>query len=142
MLVGEWGLKWLWTGVTAVALVLGQDPEPTLLGAWDDDYGSSYTVSATRFTHGSHSVYEIVRWNRAERYFIAQNAAGNRSDGGKWTRVDWMPFTGMAPYTWGFCLTAYRAESRADAEATPPANRETPRSGCNGFPFTRMKPRS
>ena len=75
-----------------------------------------------------------------ERYFVAQNDAANPSDGGLWTRIDWMPLTNMAPYSWGFCMTAYRAATRELARATPPPNPATPRTGCNGFPFSRMRP--
>ncbi len=84
--------------------------------------------------------FHIAEWNVGERYFLARNDPANPRDGGRWTRIDWMSFSGMAPYQWGFCLTAYRAETQQAARATPPPNRESPRTGCNGFPFSRMKP--
>jgi hypothetical protein len=114
-------------------------PPAELLGEFRDDYGNSFRITDSVFTHLPGIRYRIVEWNVAERYLIAQNDAGNPSDGGLWTRIDWMSFTGMAPYTWGFCLTAYQETSAAAARETPAANRETPRTGCNGFPFSRME---
>ncbi len=110
-----------------------------LLGAFRDDYGSAFHISDSLFVHLPRTRYRIVEWNVAERYVIAQNDAANPGDAGLWTRIDWMTFSDMAPYTWGFCLTAYKAATAAEARATPPANRATPRSGCNGFPFSRMR---
>lgn len=110
-----------------------------LLGDFRDDYGSTYRVSATVFEHLPRAKYHIVSWHPAEHYLIARNDTNNVADKGLWTRIDWMPFEGMAPYTWGFCLTTYRAATEAEARATPPANRRAPRTGCNGFPFSRMQ---
>lgn len=140
----------------AVAFVMGagpvvaaaQRPAPSvalpaapaeLLGAFRDDYGSSYRVSATLFEHLPRAKYHIVSWHPVERYLIARNDTNNVADKALWTRIDWMPFDNMAPYTWGFCLTAYRAATEQDARNTPPADRQAPRTGCNGFPFTRMQ---
>lgn len=71
---------------------------------------------------------------------IAQNDLDNPGDGGLWTRIDWLPLRGMSPWEWGFCLSAYKAVSAAAAESTRVARRETPRTGCNGHPFSRMRP--
>jgi hypothetical protein len=97
------------------------------------------TVSTVLHGHGTHSTYEIVAWHADSQYVIARNATKNRSDGGLWTRIDWVPLDGMPPYTWAFCLSAYKAATRAEAEATRVAKRETPRTGCNGYPFSRMR---
>lgn len=125
--------------VRAPRVTAPADAPAALLGAFTDDYGSRYRVTSERFEHLPRSVYLIAEWNAAERYFLAQNAASNPSEGGLWTRVDWLEFTDQGPYTWGFCLTAYRAASREAARATTPADRSAPRLGCNGFPFTRMQ---
>lgn len=114
-------------------------PPAEVLGQFVDDYGNAFNISAQLFEQLPHGRFHIVEWNVAERFFIAQNDSANSSDAGRWTRVDWMPFENMAPFTWGFCLTAYRAASREEARATPAANRATPRTGCNGYPFSRMK---
>ncbi len=144
--------RWWVASVVSAALVLtacsARSPRVTvtptdapaaLLGAFTDDYGSHYRVTAERFEQLPRSAYLIAEWNAVERYFLAQNAASNPSDGGLWTRVDWLEFTDQGAYGWGFCLTAYRAPSREVARAVPAADRETARSGCNGFPFTRMQ---
>ncbi len=110
-----------------------------LLGNFDDDYGSHFTVSSTDFLQLPSGRFRIVQWNVAEQYFIAQNDSVNRSDPGKWTRIDWLPLTGLEPYTWAFCFSAYNATTRAAAEAASSANRASPKTGCAGFPFTRMK---
>jgi hypothetical protein len=125
--------------VSVAQAVRTDTPPSELLGEFLDDYGNSFRISDTLFLQRPRARYRIVEWNVAERYLIAQNAADNPSDAGLWTRIDWMPFTGMAPYTWGFCLTAYQAPTAAAARATPAADRATPRTGCNGFPFSRMR---
>jgi hypothetical protein len=109
-------------------------------GEFTDDYGNAFAISDSLFAQQPHGRFEIVEWNVREQFVIAHNAATNSSDPGLWTRIDWMQFSGMAPYTWGFCLTAYKAPTREAARATPAADRANPRTGCNGYPFSRMKP--
>jgi hypothetical protein len=115
------------------------NPPSLVLGRFQDDYGNAFQLSPTVFEQLPRNRFHIVEWNVTEQYFIAHNDSANASDAGRWTRVDWMPFDGMAPYTWGFCMTAYSASTRDAARATPPANRATPRTGCGGHPFSRMK---
>lgn len=126
-------------GCALRTLPAGSAP-PELMGAFVDDYGNAFRLTPTRFEQRPDGQFEIVEWNTEERYFLARNGDANPSDPGRWTRVDWMTFTGMTPYSWGFCLTAYRAATLDAARATPPADRAAPRSGCNGFPFSRMRP--
>jgi hypothetical protein len=123
----------------AIAPTADAQPPDALRGTFEDDYGSRYELSAERFVHGTRSVYHIVEWHVAERFFVAQNAAENPSDGGLWTRIDWLTFTDQGPFGWGYCFTTYRAATREAARDTPPADRRAPRSGCNGFPFSRMR---
>ena len=130
-------------GATAGALVPRPAPErvalPALvLGRFADDYGSVHTINSDEWRHDAHSKYHIVKWVGAKEYLIAYNDIANPSDGGKWTRIDWLPLPGMPPYEWAFCLSAYKAATAAEAEATTTANRALPRTGCSGFPFTRM----
>lgn len=110
----------------------------TLLGSFTDDYGNRFRISDSLFEQLPHGRFIIVEWNLPGQYFIARNDPANPSAGGKWTRVDWIPLAGMPPWTWGFCMTAYDAPTRAAAVATAPPNRGTPRTGCGGHPFSRM----
>lgn len=110
----------------------------SLSGAWRDDYNVRYTIDDTLFRQGTRLRYHVLSWHADEQYLIARNDAGNPADRGLYTRIDWMELPGMPPYTWAYCLTAYRAPTADSARATPPADRSNPRKGCNGFPFTRM----
>ena len=143
-----------WAGSVLTALVLSGAVSPELqqtpseqmppaalvLGSFDDDYGSRHVVTREVWQHGKSARYEIVKWNAKEQYLIAQNNAANPNDGALWSRFDWMPLENMAPFTWAFCMSAYKAKTMEEAEQTNIAKRESPKTGCNGFPFTRMKP--
>ena len=118
--------------------VAGDEPPAWMLGTFVDDYGNRYTISRREWTQHP-SRYLIMRWAPAEGYLIARNDSANAGDGGRWTRIDWVGLPGMAPYEWAFCYTAYAATSAAEAESTPAALRDTPRTGCNGYPFSRMR---
>jgi hypothetical protein len=108
-------------------------------GQFVDDYGNAFDISDTLFAQLPHGRFRIVEWHLDEQFVVAQNDRANANDAGLWTRIDWMVFSNMAPYTWGFCLTAYRAPTQEAARGTPAPNRSTPRTGCNGFPFSRMQ---
>jgi S-formylglutathione hydrolase FrmB len=110
-----------------------------LLGAFTDDYGGNYRITSTAWQHGKSNRYDVVAWYPDSQFVIARNAETNPTDAGRWTRIDWMPLEGMAPYTWAFCLSAYKAPTREAAQTTRAANRGTPRTGCSGFPFSRMQ---
>ncbi len=112
--------------------------DTTLIGEFADDYGSAYTISGTEWRHGARARYHITKWVADQQYLIAHNNASNPSDAGLWTRIDWVRLD-MPPYTWAFCMSAYKAPTAAAAESTLVARRDTPRTGCNGFPFSRMK---
>jgi len=114
-------------------------PPTALLGAFQDDYGIQYAITPSRWQQGTNTAYHIVRWDSAGQSVIAKNDDANPSDGGKWTRIDWVQLDDMAPYLWAYCLTVYAAASQEEAEAAEPAQRATPRAGCNGFPFSRMR---
>lgn len=114
-------------------------PDTLVLGRFEDDYGNRFVITPDSWRQLPRSEYHIVHWRSDLQYLIARNDARNSAAAGRWTRIDWMRFSGMPPYTWGFCLSAYQAPSAAAAESTLVARRETPRTGCNGFPFSRMK---
>lgn len=110
---------------------------PDLLGAFVDDYNNAYAITPETWTQLPHGRFHVARWD-AET-LIARNDSANSHAPGLWTRIDWVRLDGMAPYTWAFCLTAYESPTQADAEAAPAADRATPRTGCNGYPFSRMR---
>ena len=109
-----------------------------VLGDFKDDYGISYHISDTLWIQNPKTKYHIISWNPEKQYLIARNDVGNKQDGNKYTRIDYMTFTGMAPFLWGFCLTVYNAETDKIASETASADRQNPKKGCGGYPFSRM----
>lgn len=110
-----------------------------LRGEFADDYRGSFTISDSVWFQRPRNRFQIHEWHASEQFLIAQNAADDPTAPNLWTRIDWLPLSGMAPYEWGFCLTAHKAPSQEAARNTVAAQRSTPLVGCNGFPFTRMK---
>jgi hypothetical protein len=137
-IVGLSGDGQTWVPLPAIT---DSTPPSLVLGVFQDDYDGSHAVTPTMWAQGASARYHITRWVPMQQYLIARNDSANASDGGKWTRIDWMPLTGMPPYEWAFCFSAYNAPTAAAAESTMVANRDTPRTGCNGFPFSRMRRR-
>ena len=114
-------------------------PPSMLLGDFVDDYGIGHRIDANEWLQRPDTRYRVVAWHTDAQYLIAQNDATNRSDAGRWTRIDWIALPGMPPYTWAFCLSAWEAATQADAERADIARRDTPKTGCNGYPFSRMR---
>ena len=113
---------------------------PALLqGTFEDDYGIRYTINDTMWIQHPAAKYHIIDYDTTAQYLLVQNHKDNKTDGGLYTRIDYMSFTGMEPFRWGFCLTIYNAETLEKAKATLIADRKNPKAGCNGFPFSRMK---
>lgn len=125
---------------TAPAVRAASDAPAFLLGAFQDDYGEGHTITTTEWLQQPSNRYHIVRWVPDRQFLIARNDSANRGAPGRWTRIDWVRLSGMAPYDWGFCFSAYEAPSASAAESTTVAKPETPRTGCNGYPYTRMRP--
>ena len=132
-------------GTIAVGIHVGGcttlKPVDGRVGEFEDDYGITYRITPTEWVQNPGTKYHIVAWNRDARFLVARNDTGNPEDGGLWTRIDWMEFEDMKPWQWGFCLTEYRAASADDAARAAAADRDNPRTGCRGFPFSRMKRR-
>lgn len=110
-----------------------------LIGDFRDDYQGRFTITDSVWFQRPRNRFRIDTWNTSAQFLIVQNARDDPTAPNLWTRIDWISFTDQQPYDWGFCLTAYKAPTRDAALATHPANRDTPRTGCNGFPFTRMQ---
>lgn len=67
------------------------------------------------------------------------NDKNNFSEAGLYIRIDYMVFQNMEPFMWGFCLTVYNATTEKEAIMKSQADRQNPKKGCGGFPFSRMK---
>ena len=115
-------------------------PPQILLGRFVDDYGNLFSITRTALDQFPGARYHIREWHPSQQYLIAQNDSANPAQGGRWTRIDWMTLEGMEPFTWAFCFSAYDAATPEAAAAVTIARRETPRTGCNGYPFSRMRP--
>jgi len=126
-------------GGCASRVGVAEPPPALVLGTFADDYGSTYAITKETWEHRGYARYHVVRWRPEAGYLVARNDAANPTDGGRWTRIDWVRLDGMAPYEWAFCLSAYDALTAAAAESTRVARPETPRTGCSGHPFSRMK---
>ena len=118
----------------------GKKSLPSLLrGVFEDDYGIRYTINDTFWIQHPGAKYRIIDCDTTQQYLLVQNDKANKTDGGLFTRIDYMSFTGMEPFRWGFCLTIYNANTLEKAKATITADRKNPKTGCSGFPFSRMK---
>ena len=118
----------------------GNDSIPSLLkGDFTDDYRIRYSISDSLWMQLPNTKFHIIKWNLDEQYLVAKNDMKNPGEAGLYTRIDFMQFKDMAPFEWGFCLTAYNAKDSDSAEKTAAADRSNPKKGCGGFPFSRMK---
>ncbi|HWR32886.1 MAG TPA: hypothetical protein VN451_05150 [Chitinophagaceae bacterium] len=108
-------------------------------GNFSDDYDIRYTISDTMFSMDGLAKYHILSLNEKEQFLFVRNDTSNKTDKGLFTRLDYMRFTGMEPYTWGYCFTVYNAMDSMTAIRKKAADRNNPKSGCNGYPFSRMK---
>ena len=110
-----------------------------LLGSFEDDYGIKYVINDSVWKQGDYASYAMLEWNEKKQFLIVRNADKNPSDAGLYSRIDYMKFQDMEPYTWGFCLSLYNAATREIAEDSAVVDRLNPKTGCNGYPFSRMK---
>jgi hypothetical protein len=113
---------------------------PALLaGRFVDDYATPHRIDDTLWVHGESTRYRIREWHPEAEYLLAVNDSSNRRDGGLWARIDWTRLVDSTGWSWGFCIAAWDAPSRTAAESARASDRATPRTGCNGYPFTRMR---
>lgn len=110
-----------------------------LTGNFVDDYGITYTITDSVFIQAQGIKYNIIRWDTAQQFFITSKVSKKNQDSILFSRIDYMRFTGMEPWLWGYCYTTYTAKTEAEALTHPAADRNNPKKGCNGFPFSRMK---
>jgi hypothetical protein len=127
------------TASRGTSAVVEGTPPAYVLGSFVDDYGGHHTISPSEWVQGRDDRYRIVRWNADAHYLIAENNSTGPASLGRWTRIDWVPLDGLPPYRWAFCFSAYEMKTAAAAESSMVAKTATPRDGCNGYPFTRMR---
>jgi hypothetical protein len=111
-----------------------------MIGDFADDYGSHYHITPDTWLQLPVAEYRIERWDTERRYLIAQVVDTAAGAAARWARIDWVELPGMAPYTWAYCYSAWDAPSAAAAESVSVAKPETPKTGCNGYPYSRMQP--
>jgi hypothetical protein len=111
-----------------------------MIGDFADDYGSHYHITPDTWLQLPVAEYRIERWDTERRYLIAQVVDTAAGAAARWARIDWVELPGMAPYTWAYCYSTWDAPSAAAAESVSVAHPETPKTGCNGFPYSRMQP--
>lgn len=123
-----------------VAACARPSPELALpVGSLMDDYSFRYVISDSSWMQKPGNAYVIAHQAWDEQMIILEHPATD-STTTTWTRVDWIPLEGMAPWTWAYCYSAWDLPSLQDAFDTAHADRTNPREGCGGFPFSRMQP--
>lgn len=110
-----------------------------LIGDFTDDYNIRYTINDSLWIQHPNIKYHLIQSNNSKQYLIARNDTDNPSEAGLYTRIDYMNFQDMESYKWGFCLTVYTAKTAKEAAIKEQADRQNPKTGCSGFPFSRMK---
>ena len=84
-------------------------PPSFLQGEFEDDYGIKYSIDQNEWLQLPHAQYHILKWAISDQYLIARNDEANPGEAGLWTRIDWVEFSEMPPFEWGFCVSAYDA---------------------------------
>jgi hypothetical protein len=113
-------------------------PPAEILGDFIDDYNTRYRITTDRFLEGR-TTYRIVEWQPTAKYLLAQHTDSTGANAARWSRFDWVLLPDQGMYRWGYCHSAWRAPSLDSARHTLVVNRDDPRRGCNGHPFTRMR---
>jgi hypothetical protein len=114
-------------------------PPASILGAFEDDYGNRFTITAETWALHDSARYHVEAWHPDQRFVVLRNDEGNPSEPGLWTRIDWVELADADPWQWAFCMSVYDAPTPAAAAAFTQTDSTTPRTGCNGYPFSRMK---
>ena len=112
---------------------------PLIKGQFSDDYHIGYNISDTLWIQLPNVKYHILSCDTTAQYLLARNDDHNPSEPGLYTRIDYIRFNNMKPFEWGFCLTVFDAKTMEEAKLKTTADRQNPKTGCNGFPFSRMK---
>jgi hypothetical protein len=106
-----------------------------LLGNFMDDYGIEYSISDSTWTQTPGIRFDIMKVDSKDMFILGYNPLDST-----YTKIEFMLFQDQLPYAWGFCYSTYDKKDKDEAISGAFAKRETPKTGCNGFPFSRMKP--
>ncbi|HCH63142.1 MAG TPA: hypothetical protein DFR83_10080, partial [Deltaproteobacteria bacterium] len=111
-------------------------PGVAIAGSWIDNYDSDHVVTSLSWSsYGGSAVVHFTQFDNDAGYIIGQNDAVNSYAPEKWSRFDW---TTDSDGTLWYCLTAYDAETEADALAASADPSDPATSGCATFPWTSL----
>ncbi len=114
--------------------------ELEIVGAYSDNYGGSHDIANDAWTQefdGATLSFEILSYDNAADYLVAQNADSNEFNPSLFSKFEWT----MVDDSLWYCQTAFGAETAEDAENTAPAdNSDLEGAGCGGFAWTELYP--
>lgn len=124
----------------ATAPKSNNDSLPTfLIGKFEDDYGVNYQIDQQVFRLLPNDKFHIISVNKAEGFLILQNDSLNTYAPSLFTRIDYQKLEDMKPYEWAFCFSSFKEASIKNATNRVNTQKTDLMTGCNGFPFSRMK---
>ena len=115
------------------------DPPTSVLGGFEDDYGNRHEISDTVWQDVG-TRYRVEEWRASQQYLIARLDDASAPGATAWARIDWVLLGDGSPWAWAFCISDWDAHTYAEARASGAADRADLRTGCGGFPFSRMRP--
>lgn len=110
-----------------------------LIGEFEDDYGVHYQIDQQVFRLLPDDKFHIISVNKADGFLILQNDSLNTYAPSLFTRIDYQKLKNMEPYEWAFCFSSFEEVSVKDATSKVNTQTTDLMTGCNGFPFSRMK---
>ena len=110
-----------------------------LIGEFEDDDGVQYQIDQQAFRLLPDDKFHIISVNKADGFLILQNDSLNTYAPSLFTRIDYQKLEDMKPYEWAFCFSSFKEASIKDATNRVNTQKTDLMTGCNGFPFSRMK---
>lgn len=111
--------------------------ELAIQGAFVDQFFYTYEIDATSWDfYGSGTPGTITSWDNDAGWFVGQNSAKDKYNPDLWSRVDFV----ADGEGWLLCQIGFAAKTEADAIAAKPADATDVAKGCNGFPWSELRP--
>jgi len=113
----------------------GTGEEIAAKGAWDDNYGTTTTVTADKWGTAT-----IVEFNNEEAWAVVQLPEDDEFNPKKFSVYVWEHKDEMSG--WWFCTASFGKDTAEDAKkaAVDMANTDDPaKGGCGDFPWTEMR---